>query len=263
MATVKDGSLQSAGLATCKKCGHTGQLSGFTKDNRRPLGICFTCLECTSKQKKIARLNDVEGHRARERNATARARLEPEKLARNRKRSADWAVNNAERTREIKQAWYQRQVVTPEYKAKVRAQYEATREEKREYDRRYRAERAEHLLAIKAAWRAENMDLVRQIKKRWKAKNADYIRKWALKRARQIGQATPPWLSENHVFEIERLYSLAASQIEPHHVDHIIPLHGKTVCGLHVPWNLRVVPKADNLNKGNRMPDPCDYRATT
>lgn len=79
------------------------------------------------------------------------------------------------------------------------------------------------------------------------------------KRTTAIDLATPPWLSAKQKKAIDALYEesrrLTATSGERHEVDHIVPLHHKHVCGLHVPWNMRVVLKVDNNRKGNRDSD--------
>ena len=63
-------------------------------------------------------------------------------------------------------------------------------------------------------------------------------------------------LSDDELFMIHEIYSLARLRSEvtgvPHEVDHIVPLLGADVCGLHVPHNLQVLTQAENRSKGNR-----------
>lgn len=67
--------------------------------------------------------------------------------------------------------------------------------------------------------------------------------------------ATPAWLTSEHKREIAAMYATAAIRTAmdgiPYEVDHIAPLRGKLVCGLHAPWNLRVITAAENRKKSN------------
>lgn len=70
-------------------------------------------------------------------------------------------------------------------------------------------------------------------------------------------RATPTWLTVNHKKEIRTFYNLA-KELEwlsdgTLEVDHIIPLQGKNVSGLHVPWNLQIIPKSINSRKRNNL----------
>lgn len=89
----------------------------------------------------------------------------------------------------------------------------------------------------------------------WRRKNPDKVRvKNALNRKR-FKERMPLWLSISDKIEIAWAYKLAAQRgLEtgvPHHVDHIIPLNGKIVSGLHVPQNLQIITETENCKKRN------------
>lgn len=81
-----------------------------------------------------------------------------------------------------------------------------------------------------------------------------YTEKWLARELHQK-QATPSWLSDFDKQRITLIYKirdlLKEKTSESWHVDHVIPLRGKNVCGLHVPSNLRVIKAKENLSKGN------------
>jgi hypothetical protein len=70
-------------------------------------------------------------------------------------------------------------------------------------------------------------------------------------------QATPKWLTKEHKQQIVNMYELMRDcrtvTGEDYHVDHIVPLRGENICGLHVPWNLQVLPAYVNINKSNSI----------
>lgn len=126
-------------------------------------------------------------------------------------------------------------------------------------------------------WVSENLEKDRYNSQIWyhsnksrpevKEKRAEVSRMWAkanphkrsaneAKRRSQKLNATPPWLSDAQLAHIQRIYKLCSVISEAtgqkYHVDHIVPLQGKNVCGLHVPWNLRVIPAKVNLEKSNK-----------
>lgn len=78
----------------------------------------------------------------------------------------------------------------------------------------------------------------------------------ALYRARKRN-AAPKWLSKEMQLEIENLFKIAKELTEKtgikHEVDHVIPLKGENVSGLHVPWNLQVITMFENRSKHNRI----------
>jgi 5-methylcytosine-specific restriction endonuclease McrA len=76
------------------------------------------------------------------------------------------------------------------------------------------------------------------------------------KREDRLKEATPNWLTTEMLSEIKEIYARRqevsnVTGIE-HHVDHVVPIQGIDVCGLHVPWNLQILTAEENLRKSNK-----------
>ena len=102
--------------------------------------------------------------------------------------------------------------------------------------------------------RSEGKD-VNKPSREYNKRNPEYKRFYAAQRKAHVKRATPSWLTDAQKAHIKRTYKLAqiikCETGLDYHVDHIIPLRGENVCGLHVPENLRVLRADLNLLKSN------------
>lgn len=147
--------------------------------------------------------------------------------------------------------------------------------------------------SAKRAWRAENVNRVKDYNSEYNAKNyaekikpkrfaakdykekvRDRVKRYyeknkntlkyrtmdrsrgAKRRASKL-QRTPSWLTLDQTNQIKEVYRFAAEMTAVYgvryEVDHIHPLQGKNFSGLHVPWNLQVIPRSQNASKQNKL----------
>jgi hypothetical protein len=124
-------------------------------------------------------------------------------------------------------------------------------------DAQYRQKNKEKCAVTIAAWSARNPEKVKAYAKKTKALNSGRVLAHTVKRRLAKIHRTPAWLTSDDHWMIEQAYELAAVRTKifgfSWHVDHMLPLQGKFVSGLHVPTNLQVIPAVDNIRKGNRV----------
>lgn len=138
----------------------------------------------------------------------------------------------------------------------------------RERNSSWARENRERLTAKAAVWRDNNPDKARRVNLKFKAANKSRLAEqhsawakrnkdkrrvsWARHRAAKM-RATPSWAAHDRIAAIYR----AAVELQRQtgirlHVDHIVPLQGKNVCGLHWEANLQIIPGELNEAKRNK-----------
>lgn len=133
----------------------------------------------------------------------------------------------------------------------------------KDYMTHYRKKNKEHLTEYCKEYNKEYYQTkgstIRKACKEYRDSNKSKTTYWASKRRASKVNATPPWLTEEQESFIHSVYSfryrISGVVGREYHVDHIVPLQGENVCGLHVPWNLQVIPAKDNISKSNTYND--------
>src|SRR5271156_5173353 len=116
---------------------------------------------------------------------------------------------------------------------------------------------SERRAATNKAWNEANPGRMAALVKAYRKANPDKVNALAAKRHAAKLQRTPKWLTKEHFKEIENIYTvcdiLTKSTGIQFNVDHIVPLQGEIVSGLHLPCNLQVIPATENIKKGNKF----------
>jgi hypothetical protein len=154
---------------------------------------------------------------------------ECERRKRLRRENPEWAAKEREQRRAQMKRSRERHGVALDEPRKIKMQVDP------DYATRRRAMKATYNRASNKRCRAR--------------KNAEHAA-WRAGRS----QRTPVW---SNLDAVKLVYLVAEQRTRltgvAHHVDHFYPLNGKTVSGLHVPLNLRVIPATENLRKGTQL----------
>ena len=128
---------------------------------------------------------------------------------------------------------------TRDFHKKIRETFPVTHSGKKKAS--YERTKEKHL-AQKRVYRQTNKAKVNALAKAYKVRKKNRI---------------PKWVDKNHMQLIKEVYELAQIRTKhfgfPWHVDHIVPIQGKLVSGLHVIENLQVIPGIENIKKKNKF----------
>jgi hypothetical protein len=159
---------------------------------------------------------------------------------------------------EIKQysaEWYIRNKADVLEKCRAYREKPEVRERESQRQKLYYAARAKEIQDLrKSRMTDDQKSRLKTYQKAHYSGNPEYYTEKTVRRRRAQFSATPAWAD---LKAIRRIYRMAAQISKEsgtaHHVDHIVPLKGRKVCGLHVEYNLRIIPAFENRSKSNKL----------
>ena len=136
------------------------------------------------------------------------------------------------------------------------------KEKRSEVNRLYRLNNKDKIKEINRLYRLNNKDKIKEINRLYRLNNKQKRKQTLLltrlnnphtqraitakRRALKL-KATPKFANLKKIREIYK------NCPKGYHVDHIVPLNSKLVCGLHVEWNLQYLTPSDNYSKSNKL----------
>jgi len=124
--------------------------------------------------------------------------------------------------------------------------YQAHKEKIHAKNKAYREANREKVYAYNKKYKENNPEKIKDWQKKYREKNRGIFRAIQAKRRAINLQATPSWVN------LEAIKEIYVQCPKGYHVDHIVPLQGKNVCGFHVENNLQYLKANENIRKGNR-----------
>jgi len=136
---------------------------------------------------------------------------------------------------------------------------EANKDKHKQYLKGWYEKNKARVLEDDKVWYQANKEVAKERDRKWREANPGKVRERTARRREAVQKATPKWLTEEDKKIIRDIYRKAEEMERltdiKYHVDHIVPLRAKGVCGLHVSWNLQVISAEENLKKSNKVSD--------
>lgn len=255
----------------CTKCRTVKDISCFYKSKPGKYGVASQCKKCEYERKKNNQTDKTRKLKCEAAKRYQQKNKEKVKAAEKRyyeankdrisKRKKVWEANNKDRRKgydlkrripkiEYGKKYYKNNI---DYFKEYRVQH---KEKGRESNKRYYQNNREKKNAYSMQWQAENRETCRKYYKNYREKNRSKVIASASLRHAAVLRAIPKWANMKAISAVYRKaqeYNKLYPESAPWQVDHIVPLRGKHVRGLHVENNLQLLPRIENLKKSNKF----------